>query len=479
MSARPEYFDDRVEMLRVPPQSVQSEQSVLGGLMLSPQAFHTVSFLTEEDFYRRDHRMIFRAIRELQEKNKPFDAVTLGEWFEANQLSGQIPNNYLIELACETFSAANIKAYADIVKSKALLRQMIEAGTDIVNMGFLPNGADVEDLISTAQEKINALNPTQTEAIKTATDGLRSMLADMQRSMESGELSGLSWGNEDFDKEFGRMEEGDLIVIAGRPSMGKTALALRPAIENGRGLFLSMEMSAKKIAARLVANMGQVRLGAIKNPGDAQDFENARVREGVAKVQELEILIEDRVMTFREFESLAIRLHQKKPLRWIVVDHLDLFVRSHKRRDDLELGDISKGCKGLAKKLNIPVILLSQLNRGVEQRSDKRPIMSDIRECGSLEQDADVILMLYRDDYYKKAGVKHDGYAEIIRRKVRDGETGTTFAKANLSQMRFEYEPEPPFYSGNDADESGSDSRKTGFRKSSKFSGAGKDYGRN
>lgn len=473
MNAR---LDDQVQMLRVPPQAIEAEQSVLGGLMISPSAFHTVSFLSEDDFYRHDHRLIFRSITELQRKNKPFDAVTLGDWFDANCLSEQIGGGcYLITLASNVYSAANIKAYADIVREKSLQRSLIEVGTDIVNMAFSPNGEDIDFLIHTAQEKINLLNPAQETAVKSVSDGLRSMLVDMRRSMESGEVAGLSWGDENFDKELGRMEDADLIVIAGRPSMGKTALALRPAIQNGRGLLLSMEMPAKKIAARIVANMGRVNLRAIKNPGDAEAHENARIETGVAAAQELEILIDDRVMSFPEFESLAIRLHNQKPLKWIMADHLDLFKRPHKRRDDLELGDISKGMKALAKKLNIPAILLTQLNRGVEQRQNKRPIMSDIRECGSLEQDADIVLMIYRDDYYKQAGSKMDGYAEIIRRKARDGETGTTYAKAILGEMRFEYAAEPPVYSSNDAGQSGSFARKGGLRKSGQFSRAGSD----
>lgn len=473
MNARPEYFGNNLEALRLPPQAVSAEQSVLGGLMLSPDALPKVSFLDEEDFYRRDHRIIFRAIKELAEKNQPYDSVTIEGWLEANMLASQIEHGYTVQLSASIPSAANIKAYADMVKGKSTLRKMIEAGTEIVNSGFMPNGESVEDLIHAAQEKINALNPAQSEAIKTASDGLQAMLADMKRSIDGGVPSGLSWGDENFDKELGRMDEGDLIVIAGRPSMGKTALALRPAIANGRGLFLSMEMSAKKIAARLVANMGQVNLSAIKNPGDTTASENARVYEGVARVQELEILIEDRPMTFREFEALATGLHQIKPLKWIVIDHLDLFIRAHKRRDDLELGDISKGAKALGKKLKLPVILLAQLNRGVEQRAEKRPLMSDIRECGSLEQDADAIFMIYRNDYYVLDKKQHNGYAEIIRRKVRDGETGTTYAKAFLGEMRFEYTDEAPRYFTNDSSDSGGNTGSGGLKKSSKFPRAG------
>ncbi len=460
--------DDRLESLRLPPQSVEAEMAVLGGLMLDQNAFYKIN-LSENDFYRRDHRLIFRGILELHGKNNPYDAVTLGEWFEANCLSAQIGGNgYIIDLASTTPSAANIKAYAQIVKQKAILRQMIEAGTDIVNSGFTPNGESVEDLIHAAQEKINALNPAQTEAIKTATDSLKSMLADMQREMEDGVPTGLTWGDDGFDSEIGRFQSDELHVIAARPSMGKTAISLAIAANNGRGLFLSMEQPAKKIAARLVARQGRVNLHAVLKPMDAQDWQSARVHEGVKIVQGLELLIEDRMMTFPEFESLAIRLHQQKPLKWIVADHLDLFVRPRKRRDDLELGDISKGLKALAKKLNLPVVLLAQLNRGVEQRTDKRPVLSDIRECGSLEQDADTVLMLYRDEYYHPGG-HTKGYAEILRRKVRDGETGVTWAKTTLGEMRFDYCEQPTFNTGNDANETGGGKRKTGFRKSGQF----------
>lgn len=467
--------DNRIESLRLPPQSTEAEMAVVGGLMLDPEAIHKIN-LSEDDFYRRDLRLIFRGIRELHKKNRPYDAVTLGEWFEANFLSEQIGGaNFLVDLAATTPSAANIKAYGDIVKEKSLLRKMIEAGTDIVNSAFSPNGADASEVLTKAQETINTLNPAQTEMVKTATDGLNAMLTQMKRSMEEREPIGLSWGDENLDRELGLMEPGDFIVIAARPSMGKTALSLRPAIENGRGLFLSMEMSASKICSRLVANRGQVNLRAIKFPNEAEDWENARVYEGVRQVQGLEILIEDRRMDFQEFESLAIRLHQQKPLRWIIADHLGYFIRPHKRRDDLELGDISKGFKALAKKLNVPTILLAQLNRGVEQRSDKRPLLSDIRECGSLEEDADVIHMLYRDDYYKKSTQQKDNYVEILRRKMRDGEPGTTYAKAILGEMRFEYTDQPPCYFTSDANESGQRTRTTGFRKSSQLPRAGLD----
>jgi replicative DNA helicase len=467
--------DNRIDTLRLPPQSIEAEMAVLGGLMLDPDAYYKIN-LIEEDFYRRDFRLIFRGITELHEKKKPYDAVTLGEWFEANCLSEQIGgNSFLVDLAAQTPSAANIKAYADIVKEKALLRKMIEAGTGIVNAAFSPNGMDVSEILYKAQESVNTLNIAQTQIVKTATDGLNAMLTQMKRNMEGGDPTGLSWGDENLDREMERMEPGDLIIIAGRPSMGKTALALRPMIENGRGLFLSMEMSAAKVCSRLVANRGQVNMRAIKRPSEAEDWENARVFEGVKQVQSLDLLIEDRRMSFTEFESLAIRLHQQKPLKWICADHLGYFVRGHKRRDDLELGDISKGCKALAKKLNIPVILLAQLNRSLEQRSNKRPILSDIRECGSLEEDADIIHMLYRDDYYKEATQHKDGYIEILRRKQRDSEPGTTYAKAILGEMRFEYTDQPPSYLARNADESGNNSRKTGFRKSSQFSRAGLD----
>lgn len=425
-------------MPRIPPQSIEAEQSVLGGLMLSPARLRDVRAVLEEgDFYRRDHALIYRSILNLDEKRKPFDAVTLGDWFEANGLAEQIGGSgYLIELASFTPSAANILAYADIVREKARLRDLVEVGTGIVESAFEPEGRTASEIRDEGKARIAEVRAEAGETVETMRDGLRGMVEDMRRWYD-GEGSGVNFGIESLDTLIGDLEAGDLVLICARPSMGKTALALQLSARAGRTLFLSMEMASRKLAARLTAHVGRLPYRWIRKPAEAPDGALGRVTEASAEAAKLPILIYDRRMTVGAFCSLARRLHDQEPLRLLVADHLDLFQRPGKRRDDQELGDITKELKALAKELNVPVALLCQLNRGVEQRTDKRPVMSDIREAGGAEQDADIVVMIYRDEYYNQQSTLK-GYAELIVRKSRDGETGTTWARAVLSEMRFE-----------------------------------------
>jgi replicative DNA helicase len=427
-----------IESLRIPPQSAEAEQSVVGGLMLAPNRLQDVkALLSEADFYRRDHRLIYRAILELAGKGQPFDAVTLGEWFEAGGHSEAIGGTgYLIELASNTPSAANIKAYAEIVREKALLRKLIEAGTEIVQSGFSPEGRTAVEVHSEAMRGLLEIRPEIAKAVDTMRDGLRGMVEDMTRWYDGGGTVA-KFGVESLDELIGGMEGGDLVLLGARPSMGKTALALQAAVTSGRTLIASMEMASRKLAARLTAHVGKLPSNWIRKPADAPEGALARVTAASAEASKLPILIYDRRLTVDAFCALARKLHSEEPLALVIADHLDLFLRANKRRDDLELGEITKALKSLAKELNAPVLLLVQLNRGVESRTDKRPVMSDIREAGGAEQDADIVVMLYRDEYYHENST-NKGYAEMIVRKARDGELGTRWAKAILSEMRFE-----------------------------------------
>ena len=425
-------------MPRIPPQSVDAEQSVIGGLMLSPPRLPDVrAVLDEYDFYRRDHRLIYRSICELADKGQPFDAVTVGEWFEANGLGEQIGGTgYLIELASNTPSAANIGAYAEIVRERSRLRQIIEAGTDAVNDAFQPEGRTAGEVRDEAIRRLSEVRTEAEKTVDTVRDGLRGMVEDMRRWYDD-EGASVKFGIESLDEITGGMEGGDLILIGARPSMGKTALALQVAALAGRTLFVSMEMATRKLAARLTAHVGRLPYKWIRKPADAPEGALSRVTSASVEAGSLPILIFDRRMSIGGFCALARKLHKEQPLALVVADHLDLFIRPNKRRDDQELGDITKELKALAKELGVPVVLLVQLNRGVEDRQDKRPVLRDIREAGGAEQDADIVVMLYRDEYYNPDS-PHKGYAELIVRKARDGELGTAWARAVLSEMRFD-----------------------------------------
>lgn len=445
MSAMPEHFRDdaRIETLRVPPQRVDAEQSVLGGLMLSPKMLPSVrSLLSEGDFYRRDHRLIYRAILALDDAKQPFDAVTMGEWLEGEGLERDAGGtSYLIELVSSTPSAANIVSYAEIVRDRATLRRLIEAGTALVSQAFAP-GADPVQVRTDALAAITSSSPQEAARVQTVTDGLRGMVAAMSRAYEDAAPVGVSWGLPGLDEKCGRMQPGDLCVLMARPSMGKTAEALQVAAGAGRCLFASMEMSAAKIVTRLTAHVGRFPVNWITKPMDSPEGAEARVYAAAAEVRGLSLLIEDKRLSFDQLRALVIQLYAQEPLNLLVVDHLGLFKRRHKDRDVIELGQITKGLKELAKELNVPVLLLAQLNRGLESRTDKRPTMADIREAGEAEEDADVIVALYRDDYYTPDSYAK-GTAEFIVRKARDGELGTVFAHARLAEMRFD-ECEPP-----------------------------------
>lgn len=438
-------FDSSVSQLRVPPQSVEAEQAVLGGLMLAPAALARVSdLLTDADFYRRDHALIFRAIGELDKLKRPYDAVTLGEWFEA-QGQGELVGNgaYLIELASTTPSAANIRAYAEIVADKARLRQLIEAGTAMVNSGFQPEGRGTDDILADAQASVSALTKTRGQRLKSVNDGLSEMVDGMQRRMDAGGMVGTSYGLPSLDEMTGGKQPGDLIIIAARPSMGKTTLALQGCMAAGRPLLFSFETMAEKLLARMTAHVGRFPLRWILCPSEAPDFAFSRITEAAREVKSrLSASIYDgRRLTTAQLRAIALREHDKSPVREVVIDHFGHLKREGKGRADLEQGEDMKELKALAREMNVPVIVLMQLNRGVESRADKRPMLSDLRECGAAEEDADVVAMLYRDGYYNpNSSLK--SFGEIFLRKNRDGDPGEIWTHPILPEMRFD-EAEP------------------------------------
>jgi replicative DNA helicase len=436
MAASPErLFAPRIDTLRIPPHSIDAEQAVLGGLMLDERAWERIADkLNEEDFYRKDHRLIYRALSELSEKNMPCDAVTLGEWFDSNGLSELVGgSSYILQLANSTPSAANIVAYADIVREKSILRQLIDAGTEITGDGFQPEGRSTQEILENAEQKVfriaesGARGRKNFVAMRTAVKEAFQILH--QRYESKGAVTGLATGFADLDELTAGLQPSDLIIVAARPSMGKTALAVNfaehAALKSKKAVAIfSMEMSASQLAFRLISSLGRINQQHLRT-GDIQEEEWPRVTSAITMLSDAKIFIDDTpALSPAELRARARRLKREHDLGLIVIDYLQLMaVPGNKENRATEISEISRGLKALAKELNIPVIALSQLNRSLEQRTDKRPVMADLRESGAIEQDADVILFIYRDEYYNNES-NDKGLAEIIIGKQRNGPTG-------------------------------------------------------
>jgi replicative DNA helicase len=450
MAASPDRFAPaRVDALRVPPHSIDAEQAVLGGLMLDERAWERIADkLDESDFYRKDHRLIFRAIGELSNKNMPCDAVTLGEWFESNGLAELVGGtSYVIQLANSTPSAANIAAYAEIVREKSILRQLIDAGTEIVGDGFQPEGRSTQEILEGAEQKVFHIAESGARGkkgfvqMRTAVKEAFQILH--QRYESKGSVTGLATGFADLDEMTAGLQPSDLIIVAARPSMGKTALAVNmaehAALKSKKAVAIfSMEMSASQLAFRLISSLGRINQQHLRT-GDIQEEEWPRVTSAITLLSEAKIFIDDTpALSPAELRARARRLKREHDLGLIVIDYLQLMaVPGNKENRATEISEISRSLKAMAKEMNIPVIALSQLNRSLEQRTDKRPVMSDLRESGAIEQDADVILFIYREEVYDKESPKK-GSAEIIVGKQRNGPIGTVNLAFLGQYTRFE-----------------------------------------
>ena len=454
MSARTGFRQDphdaRIEQLRVPPHSIEAEQAVLGGLMLAPEAYDRINDkLTANDFYRRDHQLIYRAIAELAEKNRPFDAVTLGEWFESQGHMDLVAGGaYLVELASTTPSAANIAAYAEIVRDKAVMRQLIEVGTEIVNDAFQPEGKESDEMLAIAEQKVFAIAEqgargrtdfvAMNDALKDAFEVLR------VRSESGGTVTGLPTGYTEFDMMTAGLQPTDLVILAARPAMGKTTFALNiaeyAAIKSKKAVAVfSMEMSAGQLAMRLISSVGRINATRLRT-GQLEDEDWSRVTSAIRILKDqAKVFIDDTPgLSPDVLRSKARRLKREHDLGLIVIDYLQLMsVPGNNENRATEISEISRSLKGLAKELNVPVIALSQLNRSLETRTDKRPVMADLRESGAIEQDADVIVFIYRDDYYHKDSADK-GLAEVIIGKQRNGPTGSIKLKFFGEYTRFD-----------------------------------------
>jgi len=440
--------DDEIARLRVPPHSVEAEQSVLGGLMLDNLAWDRASdLLTDNDFYRFEHRMIFTAIAGLVSAARPADVITV---FEQLQSLGKAEDcgglAYLNALAQSVPSAANMRRYAEIVRERAILRKLIAASDDIATQAFNPQGRNVNTILDEAETKIFKIGEEgsrQKQGFQGIDKLMVALLDRVNELYENGaeEVTGVRSGFYDMDRMTAGLQKGDLIVLAARPSMGKTAFALNiaehVAVSEGLPvLVFSMEMGASQLALRLVGSLGRIDQQHLRTGKLAGD-EWTRLAEAVDKLKQAQVFIDETpALNSAELRARARRMARQfgGTLGLIVIDYLQLMSGSSSGGDEnraTEIGEISRGLKALAKELQCPVIALSQLNRSVESRNDKRPMMSDLRESGAIEQDADVIMFIYRDEYYNKES-KEPGVAEIILAKQRNGPVGTvklTFLK--------------------------------------------------
>ena len=441
--------DSATDALKVPPHSLQAEQAVLGGLMLDNSTWDTVADrVTEDDFYRRDHRLIFRAIAELAEKNNPLDAVTLSEWLQHNSLLEEVGGlPALGTLAQSTPSATNIKAYADIVRDKSVVRQLIAVGNQVAGSAYDAEGRDTRELLNEAEKLVFDI-AEQGNRGKRGFKSIRALLAEaVDRidilSQQDNPLTGVSTGFTDIDEMTAGLQPSDLIIVAGRPSMGKTTLAVNfaenAAIKNQVPVAIfSMEMPGESLALRMMSSLGHIDQHKIRT-GKLEDDDWPRLTSAVSLLDTAPLFIDDTpALTPMEMRARARRLKREHDIGLIVIDYLQLMTtgKSSENRTN-EISEISRNLKALAKELDVPVIALSQLNRSLEQRSDRRPVMSDLRESGAIEQDADVIIFIYRDEVYNEES-PHKGLAEIIIGKQRNGPIGTRLLTFRGQFTRFE-----------------------------------------
>ena len=446
--------DPVVDQLRIPPHSIEAEQSVLGGLLLDNQAWDRMGdLLVEGDFYRDEHRRIFRQIRNLLERAKPADVVTVAEALdgagEADQTGGLA---YLGELAANTPSAANIRRYAEIVRERSVLRKLVATADEIASDALNPMGREAETLLDEAERKIFQIaesgaghnegfvhiNPLLTQVVE--------KIQELHDRDNPSDITGVPSGFADLDQKTSGMQPGDLITVAGRPSMGKTAFALNVAenvaVETGLpvGVF-SMEMGGAQLAMRMLASIGRLNSQSLRT-GRMNDDEWSKLSFALGKLHEAPLYIDETGgLSPANLRARARRLARQYggKLGLLVIDYIQLMSGNRPGENRAtEVSEISRAIKSLAKELHVPIIALSQLSRKVEERTDKRPMMSDLRESGAIEQDADVILMMYRDEYYNRDNPDNKGLAEVIIGKQRNGPTGTVRLAFLGEYTRFE-----------------------------------------
>lgn len=429
-------FDGDVARIKLQPQSLEAERSVLGGLMISQDAWDGVAeLIAPEDFYRPDHRLIFRQIRHLAESSEPVDVVTLADQL---QLSGELEaaggHAYLAELAESTPSASNIRAYAQVVQERSSLRRLIEAAQDIADSGFNPQGRNSGELIDEAERLIMQIGEQGPKAGGPRdVDSLINETVDRieELALSGSDITGLSTGYVDLDKFTSGLQKSDLVIVAGRPSMGKTSFAMNLVehavlAQKDPVLVFSMEMPAEQLMMRLLSSVGRIDQTLVRT-GRLDQTGWEKVSQAVGKLRNTSLLIDDTpALTPTEVRSRARRVKREHGnVAMIMIDYLQLMqVAGSSEGRTAEISEISRSLKAIAKEFRCPVVALSQLNRSLEQRPNKRPVNSDLRESGAIEQDADVIMFIYRDEVYNPDSADK-GVAEIILGKQRNGPIGT------------------------------------------------------
>ncbi|MBD3657824.1 MULTISPECIES: replicative DNA helicase [Marinobacter] len=430
--------DLETSRVKVPPHSLEAEQAVIGGLMLDNRRFDEVSeIITSADFYRQDHRLIFGAVERLASESEPMDVVTLAEFLErAGDIEDAGGLSYLAELAEKTPGAANIRAYAEIVRERSVLRQLIEVSGGIVDSAFNPQGRTSDDLLDEAERNVFRIAESRTKkgsGPQAINPILTKALGRIEELFESGDtITGLTTGFTDLDGQTSGMQPADLIIVAGRPSMGKTTFAMNivenALLSSGQPILVfSMEMPADSIVMRMLSSLGRIDQTRMRS-GRLEEDDWPRLTSAVSLLKDKPLYIDDTAgLSPTEMRSRARRIARENggKLGLIMVDYLQLMrVPGMTEGRTAEISEISRSLKGLAKELSCPVVALSQLNRSLEQRPNKRPVNSDLRESGAIEQDADVIMFVYRDEVYNE-DTPDKGVAEIIIGKQRNGPIGT------------------------------------------------------
>jgi replicative DNA helicase len=449
---------DYVEQLKIPPHSIEAEQSVLGSMMIAPDSWDKVAeIVVESDFYNRSHRTIFGAIIKLLGNNQSVDTVTVKDTLaQSGKLDEAGGFSYLIELAKNTPSAANVSAYASVIRERAIVRELIGVAHDIADVGYNPEGRNSADILDFAESKVFEIAEKRTgenEGPKDITTVLTKTVNRLDELVKQGlEITGVSTGYTDLDTKTSGLQRSDLIIVAARPSMGKTTFAMNLCenammLQDKPVLVFSLEMPAEQIMMRMLASLSRVNQTHIRT-AQLDDEEWARMSGTIKTLKKKDNLyIDDSSgLTPMELRTRARKIARDKGgLSLIMIDYLQLMrVPSLSENRTLEIAEISRSLKALAKELEVPVVALSQLNRTLEQRADKRPINSDLRESGSIEQDADLIMFIYRDEVYNEAS-EMKGIAEIIIGKQRNGPIGTSRLTFQGQFSRFDNYAGPAF----------------------------------
>ncbi len=430
--------DESINKLRLPPHSIEAEQSLLGGLLIDNEALDKVAdVVSVSDFYRQDHQIIYQHIHQLIERSQPADIVTVGESLESNAELNTVGGlEYLGLLAENTPTAANIRGYAQIVRERSIMRNLVQVGTEIVDSALSPQGRDAQQLLDESESKIFQIAEAGKNDRIGFTD-IKELLPQVAERIDQlfqrdnpSDVTGVPTGYKDLDMMTSGLQPGDLVIIAGRPSMGKTSLALNiaeyVAIDTGLpAAIFSMEMSSTQLVSRLIGSVGKLNQHKMRT-GQLDDNDWEKLSYALGQLNEAPIFIDEgSALNPYEVRARARRLHKQcGKLGLVVIDYLQLMgTAGSSENRATEISEISRSLKSLAKELNVPVVALSQLNRSVEQRPDKRPVMSDLRESGAIEQDADVIMFIYRDEVYNPES-PDKGVAEIILAKQRNGPVG-------------------------------------------------------